>query len=191
MYDDLVQATIAVNNLPDTYVGEMVMVQTPNDGFKPYVVELDEDNTYTLTPVLSGHISSIVEYDNVENVPIQNINATSEILLYNLPDGNYSVMGNYRIHNTDPTHRMSARKILFFIETDSVNSSVKYITEVKGGRIKFYACNANEFTEDKYLFTSELTTQIDEYLDENLGKAIDNYVETHSTSQQDINDLFD
>lgn len=166
------------------------MVQT-KDGIKPYVVELDEDNTYTLAPVLSGEISAIVQYDNVENVPIQNINATSEILLYDLSDGNYAVVGNYRIHNTDPTHRITVRKILFFIETDSIDPSVKYITEVKGGRIKFYACNANEFTEDKYLFASEFTTQIDEYLDENLGKAIDDYVGNNSASQQDINNLFD
>ena len=192
VYPDLATALIAVNNSDETYLGEMVMIDTEEDGIKPYIVNLNtEDNTYKLLPVLSGHYEAIVSYDTIEDVPIQNINAQTEINIYDLPDGNYAVMGNYKIHEADPTHRMSSRKTMYFIETDAVDPTKKYITEIAGSRIKFYICDAVNFAENKYLLSSEIGTEVQDYLDANFGTYMDTYVSTHTADDSDVHGLFD
>ena len=191
VYPDESTALVEVNKSSDTYPGEIVMIDTPEDGIKPYVVNRNDDGTYRVVPANSGHIEGIVNYNSVENVPIQNINATNEIIISDLIDGNYAVIGNYRIDANDPTHRMAARRVMFFVETDADNPSIKYITEIKGGRIKLYNCDGVSFDEDKYLLTSEMTTQIDDYLDANLGDKIDDYIGDHAASDEDVQNLFD
>ena len=192
VYDDLSQALITVNSNSDTYVGQIVLVFTQDDGYKPYVVNKDvNDNSYYLIAVNSGHVVGIVKYDDVENVPIQNIVGATEIILSDLPDGNYAITGNYRINKNDPTHRMTSRKILYYIETDNNNPTQKFITEINGKNIKFYTCTDLTFSEDQYVLLSELNEQVSSYLDDNLDRYVENCVNENVASTEDIENLFD
>lgn len=192
VYDDLSQALIAVNSNSDTYVGQIVLVLTQDDGYKPYVVNKDASNpSYRLVAVNSGHIVGTVKYDDVENVPIQNIVGTTEIILSDLPDGNYAVMGNYRIDGNDPTHRMTSKKIMYYIETDDTDPTKKFITEVKGGSVKFYTCTSAAFAEDQYVLLSEVNAKVATYLDDNLDGYVDDYVNDNTASTEDVEHLFD
>ena len=150
VYSNETIANTTINTLSYTYEGQIVMVFTELDGIKPCVVNLNADtNQYYVIPVNSGHSQMIVDYNNIENVPILNIVADTEIVLSNLADGYYSIVGSYQISPDDATHRISTSRILFTIEHEvSHNEIVTYITEIKGKKIKRYEVKEGSLIEN-------------------------------------------
>ena len=192
VFENQTIADVQINTTPTTYAGEIVMVQTEEDGIKPYVVNYDEINEryYTL-PANSGHISAIVDYNTVENTPIKNIQADTEILLSELTDGYYMVKGMYRICDSDGTHRMTGTPVLFSVLHEVIDSkNCVFITEFNSRRIKLYTVIDNVHEEDSYVLTSQLGDQIREIVEEEMDDHIEEYINDHFATDEDINDLF-
>ncbi len=193
VYPNETMANATINTLSYTYAGQIVMIDTNEDGLKPYVVNLNASNQYYVVPANSGHSQAIVDYNLAENIPIINIVADEEIILADLADGYYSIIGSYRISNTDPTHKMTAKRIVFCIshETDSHGQSVIEITEFKGSGIKLYTVTQSETIEDRYVKLSEFDSMAKEYVDDNVDENISDYIDNNVASKADINSLFD
>ena len=186
------EANIAINKASYTYEGEIVMVQTPEDGIRPFVVQLNNEGKYHVVNVNSGHSSEIVDYNLAENIPITNIYADNEIFISDLTDGYYMVIGNYRFSEDDPTHRMTSKRLLFAVEHETTedNIDICYVTEFGSYRTKVYTIVPGYFNEDRYVLRSELESIIQEYLDDNVDGYIADYIADHFAESQDIEDLF-
>lgn len=193
IYQDIASAELAINNLDYTHEGQIVMIYTLEDGIKPYVVNVNGSGSYYVTATTSGHIDAIVDYDKADNIPIVNITANEEIILSELPNGYYKIVGNYIFSPLDTTHRMLVSKTLFVIEHVIENSvNITYITQIKASKIDRYKVieGEAEIVEDRYVLYSELTQKIDEEMDDKVDTYIDNYVEDHETTEEDISNLF-
>lgn len=186
------EANIAINKASYTYEGEIVMVQTGEDGIRPYVVQLNNEGKYHVVNVNSGHSTEIIDYNIAENIPITNVYADNEIFISDLTDGYYMVIGNYRFSEDDPTHRMTSRRKLFAVEHEVTedNIDICYVTEFDAYRTKVYTIVPGYFNEDRYVLRSELESIIKEYLDGNVDGYIEDYIGTHLATNQDIQDMF-
>lgn len=186
------EANIQINKKSDTYNGQIVMIFDTTDGWKPYVVNTNENNKFYVIAVTAGHSHAIVDYNLALNIPIINITATNEILLKDLDNGYYKVEGAYRFSEDDPTHRIATNKILFAIEheIDENSNDICYITEFGAYRIRFYTIAPGYFNPDKYVLQSELEAIMAQYLDDNLDGYVDEYVNDNTATDSDINDLF-
>lgn len=194
VYPNETMANATINTLSYTYAGQIVMVDSDEDGLKPYVVNLNSNtNQYYVIPANSGHSQAIVDYNLAENIPIINIVADEEILLADLADGYYSVIGSYRISDTDPTHKMSAKRIVFCIshKQDSEGKTIVEITEFKGTGIKIYTVTQAETIEDEYVKLSEFNAMAKEYVDDNVDENISDYIDNNVATDADIDKLFD
>lgn len=85
---------------------------------------------------------------------------------------------------------MSSRKILYYVETDDEDPSIKYITEQKGHRTKLYTCTKDDFIENSYLLSNEIGEQVLDFLNANFNTYMNNFIENSETNQSDIEDLF-
>ena len=186
------EANIAINKASYTYEGEIVMVQTELDGLKPYVVNKDGEGKFYVLAASAGHIQAITDYDLAIHTPIKNITAENEVLICDLTNGYYTVLGNYRFSEDDPTHRISTSRILFAVEHETTDDNVDvcYITEFNPYRIKFYTVSQGFFSNDKYVLESELETYIANYLDNNIDDYVDDYVDQNDATEDQINSLF-
>lgn len=192
IYADEASANIAINNLDYTYVGQIVMVETEEDGLKPYIVNINEDDEFYVIAASAGHSSAIIDYNSAENTPIKNIVADTEIILADLDDGYYSLIGSYRMSNDDPTHRMTSSRILFNIShgIDGNRHRITYILELKADRIKLYSATYDGLVEDRYVLNSEFNDKVIDVIDDNVDQNISNYVDTNAATDADINNLF-
>ena len=186
------EANIAINRESYAYEGMIVMVQTELDGLRPYVCQLDSNNKLHVVAVNSGHSTAIADYNTLENIPVENITATNEILISDLTDGYYMVVGNYKISADDPTHRMTSKKLLFGVhhQTTPQHVDVVYITEFNSVRIKFYTVIPGSINEDHYVLESELEECVQTYLDTHADTYVGDYIDDHQATTQDIDNLF-
>lgn len=187
-YQSVSDAETALNAKTDTYVGQIVNILV--DGkYIPYSVNKDSSavvDTYYVTRI------GIDDYNDLKNKPIENIVANEEVILSELVDGVYSLVGNYRISELDATHRMVASKVLFVKQTfvDENNIEYVHITELGAKAIKNYICTEVSFTEDRFVLLSELGNEVEDIIQTEVPQIIDDYVENHSASTEDIQNLF-
>lgn len=185
-YQSVSDAETALNAKTDTYVGQIVNILTDGE-YIPYSVNLDSSaGSYYVTRV------GINDYNDLINKPIINIIADNEVVLTDLDDGFYTLIGNYRICDLDTTHRMAAAQKYFVIESllDDNNNTITHITEISGSRVFKYICSDTEFVEDRYILASEIEGNVDEVLDREFDDRADNYVANHQATNQEIIDLF-
>lgn len=193
-YQSVSDAETALNTKTNTYVGQIVSILT-NGEYIPYSVNLNSSTgTYYVVKVDTD------DYDNLINKPIENIVANDEVILSNLDDGFYSLVGNFRISNLDTTHRIATTKEFIIKQTATNEDNIVnvYITEISGKNIQQYICTDVSFVEDRYLLFSELGNEVDDIIQvevpliiqQEVPQIIDDYVDTHSASTQDIQDLF-
>lgn len=185
-YQSVSDAVTALNTKTNTYEGQIVNI-LEDDKYIPYSVNFDSSvGKYYVTRV------GVNDYNELLNKPIVNIVADNEIVLTDLDDGFYTLIGNYRICNLDTTHRMAAAQKYFVIESllDDNNNTITHITEISGSRVFKYVCSDTEFVEDKYILASEIEGNVDEVLDNEFDDRADNYVANHQATNQEIIDLF-
>lgn len=187
-YQSEEDAVNAINNRTDTYSGQIINVFI--DGkYIPYVVNEDENNIFYITCVSTS--ADDYNYDSLYNKPIENIVADVEVILSELDNGAYTLLGNYRLCDVDITHRSTAIKKYFIIEHDIENGdNVTFITEISGKNTLRYSCYDDRFIEDRYVLASELGNEVEDILDEELPGRIDDYIQNNQASQQDIDNLF-
>ena len=187
-YQSEASAITALNSKTDTYEGQIVNILV--DGkYIPYSVNKDSSavvDTYYVTRI------GIDDYNDLINKPVENIVATQEVVLSELADGIYSLVGNYRISDQDTTHRMITSKEFVIKETAIDEDNIEYIhiTEISGKSIKNYICTDVNFIEDRYVLLSELGNEVEDIIQLEVPQMIDDYVENHSASAEDIQNLF-
>ena len=183
-YQSESDAITALNSKTNTYVGQIVNILEGNK-YVPFSVNLNSSTgDYYITRV------GVNDYDELINKPIINIVADNEVIISELEDGIYSLVGNYRINTLDPTHRMTTSK-RFFIKDTSVEDGNIYITEINGKSIEHYVCTDVDFVEDRYVLVSELGNEVEDVLDVELPGRMDEYVNENEATPQQINSLFD
>ena len=187
-YQSEARAIAALNSKTDTYEGQIVNILV--DGkYVPYTVNKDSSavvDSYYITRI------SIDDYNDLINKPIENIVANEEVILSELDDGIYSLVGNYRISTLDETHRMITSKEFIIKETvtDEDNIDFIHITEIGSKSIKKYVCTEVSFIEDRYVLLSDLGNRIEDIIQAEVPQMIDDYVQTHEATAEDIQNLF-
>lgn len=179
-------AIIALNSKTDTYEGQIVNILV-DDKYIPYSVNKDSNTgDYLVTRI------GIDDYNDLINKPVENIVANDEILLSDLDDGFYTLVGSYRFCDLDQTHRMTSIKKFFIIQSllDDNNNTITHITEFSGTSIRKYICSDTEFIEDRYVLQSELGDNVSAILDVELPGRLDAYVEQNQATTEDIQNLF-
>lgn len=185
-YQSEASAIEALNSKTDTYEGQIVNILV--DGkYIPYSVNKD-----ATTEKFYIKRIGIDDYNDLINKPIENIVANDEILLSDLDDGFYTLVGSYRFCNLDQTHRMTSIKKFFIIQSllDDNNNTITHITEFSGASITKYICSDTEFIEDRYVLQSELGDDVSAILDVELPGRLDAYVEQNQATTEDIQNLF-
>lgn len=185
-YQSEASAITALNSKTDTYEGQIVNILV--DGkYIPYSVNKD-----VTTERFYIKRIGIDDYNDLINKPIENIVANEEVVLTELDDGVYSLVGNYRISELDETHRMTTSKELFIKETVTDEDNIEYIhiTEIGGKSIKNYICTNVSFIEDRYVLFSELGDKVEDIIQAEVPQMISDYVADHKASETDIQNLF-
>ena len=187
-YQSEASAITALNSKTDTYEGQIVNILI-NGKYIPYTVNKDSSavvDTYYVTRI------GIDDYNDLINKPVENIVATQEVILSELDDGIYSLVGNYRISDQDTTHRMITSKEFVIKETATDEDNIEYIhiTEISGKSIKNYICTDASFIEDRYVLFSELGNEVEDIIQLEVPQMIDDYVVSHEATDEDIRRLF-
>ena len=185
-YQSEADAVSALNNKSDTYEGQIINVLEDGE-YIPYTVNKNSSTGRFYVRKINDR-----DYDSLKNVPIINITANNEIILSELDNGFYTLVGSYRFSESDVTHRMTSVKKYFVVNhlLDDDNNTITHITEFSGTSIMKYICSDNEFIEDRYVLSSELENDVIEILDVKVPVMIDKYVATHEATQEDIQNLF-
>lgn len=185
-YQSEASAIEVLNSKTDTYEGQIVNILVSGE-CTPYSVNKDATTERFYIKKIG-----IDDYNNLINKPIENIVANEEVILSELDDGVYSLVGNYRISDQDTTHRMITSKEFVIKETATDEDNIEYIhiTEISGKSIKNYICTDVNFIEDRYVLLSELGNKVEDIIQLEVPQMIEDYVETHSASTEDIQNLF-
>ena len=185
-YQSEASAIEALNSKTDTYEGQIVNILVSGN-YIPYSV-----NKNATTERFYIKRIGIDDYNDLINKPIENIVANEEVILSELDDGIYSLVGNYRISELDETHRMITSKEFFIKETvtDEDNIEFIHITEIGGKSIKNYICTDVSFIEDRYVLFSELGDKVEDIIQAEVPQMISDYVADHKASETDIQNLF-
>ena len=185
-YQSEASAIEALNSKTDTYEGQIVNILVSGN-YIPYSVNKDATTERFYIKRIG-----IDDYNDLINKPIENIVANEEVVLTELDDGVYSLVGNYRISELDETHRMTTSKELFIKETvtDEDNIEFIHITEIGGKSIKNYICTNVSFIEDRYVLFSELGDKVEDIIQAEVPQMISDYVADHKASETDIQNLF-
>lgn len=190
VYESTAEALEDINSRTDTYAGQVICVYT-GDRYVPYVVN-ETSGTYGISRV------GIDNYDELQNKPIQNITADAGdgLILSDLEDGYYSIVGTYRISEGDATVHIASSKTLFVVKhgqdytyvrsLDAMNEEIYKIDAL--GTITTDAIatvdTVEEFVED---YVEDF---VKDYVDTHIDEDIDRHIEEMIAEDQDIRDLF-
>lgn len=171
------------SNVIIQYIGE-----TNNNYINGYFYKCEyKDSQYTWINIdtqYSAKVAKTGDYDDLINKPIINLDGNeSTIILSNLDEGFYSVIGSYCFYENGTIYTATDRK--YFLIKPSLN--VCYITEFNGNRITRYSYSVGEeLIEDIYMLESD----IENILDTEFNTRAENYISDNVASTQDIEDLF-
>lgn len=167
IYDSLVDALSELNKDEGTYEGQLVSVYD-NEHYKGYVVNKSSLGTWYLTPL--NEIDYELDYNELGNTPITNIRSGAEyVIVSDLPDGHYNLLGNYRISTNDPEYRRAVTALYFFVEH---SGSITYVKEIGTTFIRDYEVRPGNFSVKTYITDEYLTSQnfaTESYVDEKIA----------------------
>ena len=166
VYDSMTEAIRELNRNTDTYVGQVVSI-LEGDTYRGYIVNQNtkqKTTYYTVSPLTD---TSSIDYNTLGNKPIINLVGTLDepIILSNLDNGTYSILGQYMVYPKDITTFLNASPIIVLIE---IQDSKKYIKKISSTEIIDYEINEDSISYKKYL--------TDLFLEEN-GYATTSYVD--------------
>jgi len=167
VYNSMTEAIREINRNTDTYVGQVVSI-LEGDTYRGYIVNKNtklRTTSYTVSPLTD--ISSI-DYNTLGNKPIINLVGTLDepIMLSDLANGTYSILGQYMVYITDKTVFLNASPVIVLVENVE---GVKKIKKVSSSEIIDYEINGGIIIQKKYV--------TDKFLEEN-GYATTSYVDS-------------
>lgn len=159
------EANEKINQDSATYKGQLVSV-LEGDSYKAYVVNVNDDGEYYVLPM---HTSETVDYNQIRNTPITNLNGTSEnpVDISTLETGIYLVKGVYITPEGKRVTTLVGHMLAITKEGDSFDSD-QFVTE-------------SYLKENKYTTESKVEELVDTKLDENLIRI----------SNKEVNDMFE
>ena len=218
-FDNVQNAKESLNNNSDTYPGQIVAI-ADNDVYHGYIVNKVGEE-YTVTSL--ANTGTPIDYDALAHRPISNKVGKLEnpVILGNLENGLYSVSGVYKIFDEYITIFSSSINHLFLVDRSGTDVYVKDISAkeiityiLSNGEVAKSNILTTDYLKDNYYVTendleakiealdfitktevSEYVKQITtEYLEENLGNAIDEKINKKISSMMiedsDIEKLF-
>lgn len=168
-------ALSALNDLSsDWFAGQLIAIKSNGEYFAYTVNYNNETQQYSITPI----DTCIVSYNNLQDIPIQNIvaDAQDNLILSELTDGYYNVLGTFKISPYDETTHIVTSNVLFVVRHKDGNTYIRCLDSVEDN---IFIIDGSGNIEEKTIPTT------DDVLD-----IIDNYIIENVASQQDINDLF-
>lgn len=148
-FESMGAAIVHLNTSLDTYEGQLIAILT--DGkYEGYIVNKNE-GSWIATPISSN--SKGFDYDNLNNKPITNVEASSIFVLANQNTGYYKLIGMYRISDNDEDVKITSTPILFLVSHEEDKSSIKMITTDK---IVDYVDDGETLTVSEYITSSDL-----------------------------------
>lgn len=185
VYNSMTEAIREINKNTDTYIGQIVSI-LEGDTYRGYIVnqKINQENAiYTVVPLTD--ISSI-DYNTLGNKPIINLIGTLDrpVTISQLDNGTYSIIGQYKIDNSEETIYLNASPVIALVEKNNELISVKkissqeivdYIVSKKGYEKKSYV--TDKFIEEcGYATTSYVDSKI-QALDIITQNEVTKYVE--------------
>ena len=149
VYDSMTEAIRELNRNTDTYVGQVVSI-LEGETYRGYIVNQNtkqKTTYYTVSPLTD---TSSIDYNTLGNKPIINLVGTLDepIILSNLDNGTYSILGQYMVYPKDITTFLNASPIIVLIE---IQDSKKYIKKISSTEIIDYEINEDSISCKKYL----------------------------------------
>ena len=179
-YESEQEAIADLNNRTDTYPGQVINVL--NDGmYIPYVVNKNNDNEYYITSI--AEICEYTDYNKLSNVPIINIiaNAGDNLVLSELNDGYYNILGTFKISPIDSTTHIVTSSVLYVIKHRGGNSYVRPLDSIDN---ELYIVDAQGET------STTIVPTMDEVKDEIIAE-IEEYITKNMATSEDVDSLFD
>ena len=149
VYDSMTDAIRELNRNTDTYVGQVVSI-LEGDTYRGYIVNQNTKQRttyYTVSPLTD---TSSIDYNTLGNKPIINLVGTLDepIILSNLDNGTYSILGQYMVYPKDITTFLNASPIIVLIEIQDGKKNIKKISSTE---IIDYEINEDSISYKKYL----------------------------------------
>lgn len=149
VYDSMTEAIRELNRNTDTYVGQVVSI-LEGDTYRGYIVNQNtkqKTTYYTVSPLTD---TSSIDYNTLGNKPVINLVGTLDepIILSNLDNGTYSILGQYMVYPKDITTFLNASPIIVLIEIQDGKKNIKKISSTE---IIDYEINEDSISCKKYL----------------------------------------
>jgi len=186
VYNSKEEATKAINENSDTYIGQIVSVLEGNT-YRGYIVNQNfksRSATYTIEPLTD---TSSIDYNTLGNRPIINMVGTLDepVIIDTLLSGIYKIKGQYKISSNEETVYLSADGDLLLIEVSGFQIFVKRFTKdsIYDFVITIDGVSKTVYVTEEYLKIQGYTTT--EYVDakaaaleESIKKDVETYVES-------------
>lgn len=159
----------------DWFAGQLIAIRADGE-YLAYTVNYNsETQKYSITPI----DNCIVDYNDLQNIPIQNkvANAEDNLVLSELSDGYYNVLGTFKISPIEST-------------THIVTSPVMYVIKHRGSDV--YVRPLDSIENELYIVDSqgEIGQTIIPTMDE-VEDEIENYITRSLATTDDVDSLFD
>lgn len=202
-YEDINSAIEDLNNVPDTYEGQIVSIKT-NDKYKGYIVnKIDKSYTVTLLSTLEN-----IDYNTLGNRPITNLTGSlsEPVIVSELDNGVYSISGQYKIFSSIETIFSSSVNHIFLVEK---TESEIYVRDISARKIISYSSiegeikqkeilTSNYLKENGYITSNEVDTKLQaldiltkteaqSYIEDTVSKYLDKVLD--STIDQKLNNM--
>lgn len=124
---DVATAEASLNNLSDTYEGQLVAILADN-AYTAYIVNKNVGGSFYVTRLSED--AKTLNYDTLGNRPIDNLDGTLDnpITVSNLATGVYKIRGQYKICPNDLTTYISGNDHIFLVDHNETGISLRKIT---------------------------------------------------------------
>jgi len=129
VYNSMTEAIREINRNTDTYIGQIVSI-LDGDTYRGYIVNQNtkyRTTSYTVSPLTD---TSSIDYNTLGNKPIINLIGTLDepITLSELSNGTYSIIGQYKVKDSEETIYLNASPTVVIIEKDNNKTFIKKIS---------------------------------------------------------------
>ena len=173
IYNSEADALAALANETTGYLAGQLIAIKDGDIYQAYTISY-ANGQYSIAKVCEG----IIDYNRMENIPIQNkiANAQDNLVLSELSDGYYNVLGTFKISPIESTTHIVTSSVLFSIKHQGSDVYIRPLDAVDN---EIYKVDVNGDIDTKEIPTMD-----------QVENEIDNYVDTNSATQADIENLF-
>ena len=193
VFNTVEEANTFLNNVTDTYVGQIVSV-LHEDSYRGFIVNQDSNEKFFIKPLYEN--PTPIDYNTIGNRPIENLLGTIEkpIVVEHLETGIYKIVGQYRICEKSDAIYLSGSGDLVFVDVSSSKIHAKRITRdnvddfvIEKGKAtrKVYITDdylvdyaTNDYVDNKIVaLEKSILEYVNEYISFILSESFDAFIE--------------